>query len=116
MRRLAPAALCLLGVLGCAGPVGSRPAPAAEEVASRPRPPGLEVAGVLLPDGVVVVGEARFDLTVAERAAALGRVLAARTGAVVLEARRGVPLDHVERLLAVLAAAGIEDYRLDLGR
>ena len=76
MRRLAPAALCLLGALGCAGPEGSRAAPAAEEVASRPRPPGLEIAGVLLPDGVVAVGEARFDVALDDRAEA-GEVAAA---------------------------------------
>jgi len=116
MRPVALTALTALACLACVSPADPDPAQAVEAAAPRPRPPGLAVAGLLDKGGVVAVGEARFDLSVAPRAAELGRLLARREGTVVLEAERGVPLVHVERLLTLLAATGIEDYRLDLGR
>lgn len=82
--------------------------------------PGGAAAHVALlqASGVVLVGEGVYALEVTEEAAELGRVLARSAGGQGLHiiARKGTPMAHVQRLLAVLEAAGLDDYRLDLGQ
>ena len=105
--------LAALALVGCTTPTPTPTPPAVP-----PQVPGLEVTGVLIRTGSVRVGEATFDLTRPDEAADLGRVLASAAGGetLVLEGERGTPMQHVQRLIAVLEAVGIEDYRLDLGR
>jgi hypothetical protein len=118
MRALPPlilSALVALPGLACTGS-GS----AGDGVPAR----SLEAPRATLgPDGIVRFQDGVYDLRRPARAAQLGRelkVLAAslpEDGAtLVLAAAKGTPLVEVERLMTVLQAFGIEDYRLDLGR
>lgn len=115
MRDLLLASLIALPCAACTGsPASEDPAPA------RHLEPALATLGT---DGVVSLAGRVFDLSHSAQAARLGlelRALVADLGqensTLVLAARAGTPFTQVERLMAVLDAAGIEDYRLDLGR
>ena len=116
--------LAALALLACTSPESpgtspprQAPGPALGQ-APDPRPPDREVSAVLDRSGVVRLAGATYDLTLPAEAAQLGLALAAadRLGPLILEGERGTPLEHVKRLLAVLEAAHIDDYRLDLGR
>ena len=87
-------------------------------LAPLPRPPEIHVDARLERDGRLRLGGRLYPFDEPEEGAILGRELAriAAEHPLVLEAERGTPIPIVERLLALLEAAGIEDYRLDLGR
>ena len=77
----------------------------------------------LASDGTVEVGGERYDLDDPQASAALGlrlkavaAALPAEAPTLVLACERGTPFARVELLMAVLEAAQLEDYRLDLGR
>lgn len=102
----------------CVG-AGSGEPPRAPHAPVEAVAPGAEVtSAVLMPSGKVQAAGEEFNLLIPEEAAELGRALArsSGSGALRIEGVRGTPMAHVRRLMAVLEAAGLEEYRLDLGR
>jgi len=95
-----------------------------EPPANRPAPHGGPAPhAVLEADGTVTLAAERFALDEPAAAARLGAALKSLAADLPTDAatlriavRAGTPFGRIERLMTVLEGAGIEDYRLDLGR
>lgn len=78
---------------------------------------------VLGADGAVTLSGERYELLDPVRGADLGQALVARARlkppeqrTLRIDVEKGTPSTATRRLMAVLDAVGLEDYRLDLGR
>lgn len=108
----------LLLLVGCVGTKAGAAHPPHGAGSGAPMPGGEVAIAVLGPDGLARTAGQAFVLERPEEGAELGRVLARSAGGETLRIRvtRGTPTASVQRLLAVLQAAGLDDYRLDLGQ